>query len=162
MRPEERTGTRAARLLNAAREPRLTDDARECIQLACGSDGGATERLFRCQWDHTSYHIADPVLIARGNRGEVSSVAHAFRGGEIALHTHPTDDPTPSKADLDVADAMAVRGIGFAVVNRDASKLHVVTTPDAVAIREPEATLARMRRRSWYFGPFTLLYARLR
>ncbi|MEY3700971.1 MAG: hypothetical protein RI891_263, partial [Gemmatimonadota bacterium] len=91
-------------------------------------------------------------------RGDVSSVL-ALPGfanrGELLLHNHPSGWLEPSGADLAVAARLHDDGIGFAIVDNDASRLYVVVevprarpaaaiAPDDVAgLLGPDGPVAR-------------------
>jgi hypothetical protein len=104
------------------------------------------EVLFRGQFDAATRRITAIEPMAHGGRDRVMSLASYFKPGEFHIHSHPDERTSPSAADLDCAESLYALGVGFAVVNHDASKLHVVTLP-----RRVEATV-RSRTRVWKVG----------
>lgn len=64
--------------------------------------------------------------VARGTVGAVLALPGVAARGEMVLHNHPSGVLEPSQADLDVAARMYEAGIGFGIVNNDASSLYVV------------------------------------
>jgi ATP-dependent DNA helicase DinG len=65
-------------------------------------------------------------VVARGNVESVLALPGFARRGEMLLHNHPSGVLEPSGADYDVAARMHDDGIGFGIVDNDASALYVV------------------------------------
>ncbi|MEP6764249.1 MAG: helicase C-terminal domain-containing protein, partial [Gemmatimonadaceae bacterium] len=60
--------------------------------------------------------------------------------GEMLLHNHPSGRLLPSDADLEVAARIHGNGIGFAIVDNEATKVYVVTEVPREAKRVPIST----------------------
>jgi ATP-dependent DNA helicase DinG len=65
-------------------------------------------------------------VAARGDVASVLALPGFARRGEMLLHNHPSGLLEPSGADYDVAARMHDDGIGFGIVDNDASALYVV------------------------------------
>ncbi|MFL5604836.1 MAG: helicase C-terminal domain-containing protein, partial [Gemmatimonadaceae bacterium] len=65
-------------------------------------------------------------VAARGNVESVLALPGFARRGEMLLHNHPSGLLEPSGADYDVAARMHDDGIGFGIIDNDASSLYVV------------------------------------
>lgn len=64
--------------------------------------------------------------VARGRVDQVLALPGVCSAGEMMLHNHPTGVLEPSVADLNVAARLHDAGIGFGIVNNDATELYVV------------------------------------
>lgn len=64
--------------------------------------------------------------VARGTVDRVLALPGVAARGEMLLHNHPSGRLEPSMADLSVAARLHDEGIGFGIVNNDASELYVV------------------------------------
>jgi ATP-dependent DNA helicase DinG len=65
-------------------------------------------------------------VVARGNVESVLALPGFARRGEMLLHNHPSGLLEPSGADYDVAARMHDDGIGFGIIDNDATSLYVV------------------------------------
>src|SRR6476660_1446245 len=63
---------------------------------------------------------------ARGTAEEVLALPGVAERGEMVLHNHPSGGLEPSVADLSVAARLHDGGIGFGILNNDATELYVV------------------------------------
>ena len=70
--------------------------------------------------------IASARAVARGTVDMVLALPGVARRGEMLLHNHPSGRLEPSVADLNVAARLHDGGVGFGIVNNDASELYVV------------------------------------
>jgi ATP-dependent DNA helicase DinG len=82
--------------------------------------------------------VTDVRVAARGTPEMVLALPGFARRGELLIHNHPTGNLEPSAADLAVAARLHDGGVGFAIVNNDASECYVVVE---VPRAEPEARL---------------------
>ena len=64
--------------------------------------------------------------VARGTVDMVLALPGVARAGEMLLHNHPSGVLAPSTADLHVAATAHDGGIGFGIINNEASSLYVV------------------------------------
>jgi len=115
--------------------------------------GGGREICFACSVDGAGI-IQTARVAARGDSRSVLALPGFASRGELLVHNHPSGDLEPSDADLQVAARLHDDGIGFAIVNNEASELYVVvevprasseTRIDATAIGEdlgPEGRVA--------------------
>jgi ATP-dependent DNA helicase DinG len=65
-------------------------------------------------------------VVARGDVSSVLALPGFADRGELLVHNHPSGMLEPSDADLAIAAKMHDDGIGFAIVDNDASQLYVV------------------------------------
>ena len=103
---------------------RLAAEARRTIARAIAEAGGR-EVAFVADVapDGT---IAAAQAVARGTAEAVLALPGAAGRGQMALHNHPGGVLDPSSADLDVALRLHDAGVGFGIVNNDATDLYVV------------------------------------
>ena len=64
--------------------------------------------------------------VARGTVDAVLALPGVARRGEMLLHNHPSGRLDPSGADLNVAARLHDGGVGFAILNNDATELYVL------------------------------------
>jgi len=64
--------------------------------------------------------------VARGTPDMVLALPGVALRGEMLLHNHPGGDLEPSAADLNVAAQLYQAGVGFGIIDNDASSLYVV------------------------------------
>jgi len=76
-------------------------------------------------------------VVARGTAESVLALAGAAGRGQMAIHNHPSGVLEPSAADLDVAVRLHDAGVGFGIVNNDASELYVVVEVPKARETEP-------------------------
>jgi ATP-dependent DNA helicase DinG len=83
-------------------------------------------------------------VVARGDVQSVLALPAVAERGEMLLHNHPSGLLEPSDADLVVATRMHDGGIGFGIIDNDASELYVVVeVPKArVTVRLVEKNIA--------------------
>jgi ATP-dependent DNA helicase DinG len=65
-------------------------------------------------------------VAARGDPGQVLALPGFARKGEMLIHNHPSGELQPSNADLEIAAKMHDDGIGFAIIDNEASRIYVV------------------------------------
>jgi len=66
---------------------------------------------------------------SRGNSFAAPAVLKGLECGDILIHNHPSDDLTPSEADLSVASQAGAIGAGFYIINNSADRVYVVVPP---------------------------------
>jgi ATP-dependent DNA helicase DinG len=91
---------------------------------------------FACQVDDGGV-VRSARVVARGDVRSVLALPGFAEKGEMLVHNHPSGLLEPSQADLEVAARVYGNGVGFAIVDNDASELYVVV----------EVPAARARRR---------------
>ncbi|HYA52046.1 MAG TPA: JAB domain-containing protein, partial [Streptosporangiaceae bacterium] len=78
--------------------------------------------------------------VARGRVDMVLALPGVASRGEMALHNHPSGDLEPSMADLNVAARLHDGGIGFGIIDNEATELYVVVeVPRAPALARIDA-----------------------
>lgn len=74
--------------------------------------------------------IIDEVrVVARGNNDSVPAVIDSAMPGEVVIHNHPSGNLTPSEQDIRIASVFGNEGIGFYIVDNEASRVYVVVEP---------------------------------
>lgn len=79
-----------------------------------------------------------PRVLARGHAGAVLALLRdREEAGGLLVHNHPSGVLEPSEADFAVATRLWEQGLGFAIIDNDASEMYVVVEPPAEAQNEP-------------------------
>ena len=86
---------------------------------------GGREVSFVAQVDRDGV-ITEARAVARGTVEMVLALPGVAGRGEMFLHNHPSGHLEPSGADLSVAARLHDGGVGFAILNNDATELYVV------------------------------------
>ncbi|HEX7243232.1 MAG TPA: DEAD/DEAH box helicase, partial [Longimicrobiaceae bacterium] len=81
--------------------------------------------------------VAEPRVVARGHASAVLALVRNPEPGGLLIHNHPSGRLEPSDADLLVAAQLWDQGLGFAIIDNDASELYVVVEPPAEERLEP-------------------------
>ncbi|MBI3793008.1 MAG: helicase [Gemmatimonadetes bacterium] len=103
---------------------RLTTAAREAIRANVFLAGGR-EVCFVGSLDAAG-DVEAVRVAARGDIASVLALPGFARRGELLIHNHPSGVLDPSDADLAVAAGIHDNGVGFAIVNNEATELYVV------------------------------------
>ena len=138
-----------------ATEPlsRLGSKAASAIRAAIRLAGGR-EVCFACALDADGI-ILTARVVARGDVGSVLALPGFAERGEMLVHNHPSGWLEPSQADLQVAARIHEEGIGFGIVDNDATDLYVVVevpraverkSLDLAAIEEDLGATGRLAR----------------
>lgn len=106
---------------------RFSREARAEIARAI-ADAGGNEVFFVANLDGEGRILAVEVA-SRGNESAVPVISSAVDHAEVLIHNHPSGLLTPSDPDLDIASRTAESGLGFYIVNNDASEVYVVVEP---------------------------------
>lgn len=114
----------AVRELPAATDARLARGAATAIRAAIRLAGGR-EVCFVCTIDDEGT-VQTARAVARGNIERVLALPGVAQRGELLVHNHPSGLLEPSDADLTVAARLHDAGVGFAIVDNEASELFVV------------------------------------
>ena len=93
---------------------------RAAIRLA-----GGREICFVCSLDEEGV-VKTARVVARGDVQSVLALPGFARRGEMLLHNHPSGVLEPSGADYDVAARLHDDGIGFGIIDNDATAVYVV------------------------------------
>ena len=86
---------------------------------------GGREVCFVCTLDEDGV-VTTARVVARGDVGSVLALPGFARRGEMLVHNHPSGVLEPSGADYDVATRMHDDGVGFGIIDNDATLLYVV------------------------------------
>lgn len=95
-----------------------------------------------------SGEVSEPRVVARGHKGAVLVAVRDAQPGQLVLHNHPSGGLQPSNADIEVASQLYDNGLGFAIVDNDASEMYVLLAPALpkevfpLNVEEMAATLA--------------------
>ncbi len=82
-------------------------------------------------------NIVSAVAVARGTPDAVLALPGVADRGQMLLHNHPDGELEPSQADLSIAARLHENGVGFGIINNDASDLYVVTEVPTRRTTEP-------------------------
>ena len=93
---------------------------RAAIRLA-----GGREICFVCTLDDDGI-VQTARVAARGDTRSVLALPGFAARGEMLVHNHPSGVLEPSHADMEVASRIHDDGIGFAIIDNDATELYVV------------------------------------
>ncbi len=118
-------------------EDRISRSASAAIRTAIKLAGG-NEVCFVATLDADGI-IASARVVARGDVRSVLALPGVAQRGDMLVHNHPSGLLEPSEPDLEIAARMHGNGVGFAIVDNDATRLYVVTE---VLSRAKEAPLA--------------------
>jgi ATP-dependent DNA helicase DinG len=89
------------------------------------SAAGGREVSFVAQVDRDGV-VTEARAVARGTVEMVLALPGVAQRGEMFLHNHPSGRLDPSGADLAVAARLHDGGVGFGILNNDATELYVV------------------------------------
>ncbi|HNY17045.1 MAG TPA: JAB domain-containing protein, partial [Treponemataceae bacterium] len=73
--------------------------------------------------------IVEVEVASRGHESAVPVIGSAVDHAEVLIHNHPSGNLTPSDPDLDIASRTAESGLGFYIVNNEATEVYVVVEP---------------------------------
>jgi len=118
-------------------EDRLSRAAATAIRTAIRLAGG-NEVCFVGTLDAEGQVTAARV-VARGDVQSVLALPGVAQRGELLLHNHPSGLLEPSGADLEIASRLHLDGIGFAIVDNEATRVYVVTEVPSTAAEAPVA-----------------------
>lgn len=117
-------------------EPRLASRVATSIRTAIHMAGGR-EVCFVGVMDEAGV-LQSVRPVARGDARSVLALPGFARRGEVLVHNHPSGLLEPSDTDLEVAARLHDDGVGFAIVDNEATRLYVVVEGPRAA---PEAPL---------------------
>src|SRR5450432_4942375 len=109
---------------DGAHESRLAPSAAAGMRVAIRLAGGR-EVGFVATVDEDGV-VRTARVVARGDVQSVLALPAVAERGEMLLHNHPSGLLEPSDADLSVAARLHDGGIGFGIIDNDASDLYVV------------------------------------
>jgi ATP-dependent DNA helicase DinG len=115
---------------------RLAKQAAAAIRAAVRLAGGR-EVCFVCTvGGEGEGEVQTARVVARGNVRSVLALPGVAKRGEMLVHNHPSGWLEPSDADLEVAARFYENGVGFAIVDNDATDLYVVVeVPRAAEVK---------------------------
>ncbi|HEY7394433.1 MAG TPA: helicase C-terminal domain-containing protein [Gemmatimonadaceae bacterium] len=144
--PPSAPPTSAARL-----SPRVAVAIRAAIRMA-----GGREVCFVCTLDAKGV-VETARVVARGDVASVLALPGFANRGEMLVHNHPSGVLEPSGPDMEIAARIHDDGIGFGIVDNEATELYVVVE---VPTRE-EFTPLRAKAIDGDLGPDGRVAARL-
>ncbi|WP_396200955.1 helicase C-terminal domain-containing protein [Gemmatimonas sp.] len=103
---------------------RLSPKAASAVRVAIKLAGG-NEVCFVCTVDDDNL-ITTARVVFRGDVRSVLALPGVAERGELMLHNHPSGLLEPSDADLEVAARIHGNGVGFAIVDNEATRVYVV------------------------------------
>ena len=113
---------------------RLRPDVSESVRKEIAAAGGR-EVSFVAKVDDDGV-IVSARPVARGTVETVLALPGVASRGEMLIHNHPNGVLEPSQADLSIAARLHDAGIGFAIVDNDATSAYVVVeVPRAPALK---------------------------
>lgn len=118
-------------------EDRLARAAATAIRTAIRLAGG-NEVCFVGTLDDDGV-VTSARVVARGDVQSVLALPGVAARGEMLVHNHPSGLLEPSEADLEIATRLHANGVGFAIVDNEATRLYVVTEVPAAAAEAPLA-----------------------
>jgi ATP-dependent DNA helicase DinG len=113
-----------ASLVADAPATRLSTTAANAIRAAIRLAGGR-EVCFACTLDSSSV-VQTARVVSRGDVRSVLALPGFASRGEMLVHNHPSGLLEPSGPDYEIASRLHDDGIGFAIVNNQATDLYVV------------------------------------
>src|SRR5262245_43311555 len=118
---------------------RLAPTAAAAIRTAIRCAGGR-EVCVACTVDASASVVQTARVVARGDAVSVLALPGFGNRGEMLVHNHPSGVLEPSGPDLQVASRIHDDGIGFGIVDNDATELYVVVEVPAKASLAPLTT----------------------
>src|SRR5262252_5469138 len=103
---------------------RLSPKAAVAIRAAIRMAGGR-EVCFVCTLDAKGV-VETARVVARGDVSSVLALPGFANRGEMLVHNHPSGVLEPSGPDMEIAARIHDDGIGFGIVDNDATELYVV------------------------------------
>jgi ATP-dependent DNA helicase DinG len=92
------------------------------------ADSGGNEVFFVGNLDGEGI-VVEVEVASRGHESAVPVISSAVDRAEVLIHNHPSGNLTPSDPDLEIASRTADSGLGFYIVNNDATEVYVVVEP---------------------------------
>ncbi len=113
---------------NRNHEHRLfSDEAQEAMRREIEAAGGNEVLFFG--WIHENGALDRIEVIARGNDVSVAVPLDRSFLPDVVIHNHPDGILTPSDQDVHMSSLIANRGVGFYIVNNQATEVYVVIEP---------------------------------
>ena len=94
------------------------------------AETGGNEVFFLGRTDEAKL-VVEVEPLARGNRDAVAAILVAAAFGDVVVHNHPSGNLTPSQPDIEIAGILGNQGVGFYIINNDASRCYQAVTPFA-------------------------------
>ncbi|MFC1728755.1 helicase C-terminal domain-containing protein [candidate division KSB1 bacterium] len=94
------------------------------IELEIDGNSG-NEVFFRARTGKNG-EIISLNAVAWGNEIATPALLNDLEPGDIVIHNHPSGNLIPSNADIQIASHLGNQGVGFYIINNDASALKIV------------------------------------
>ena len=120
-------------------------------------EAGGNEVFFLGRTDEARI-VVEVEPLARGNRDSVAAILVATSFGDVVIHNHPSGHLTPSQPDIEIAGILGNQGVGFYIVDNQATRCYQAVAPFA---RRETQSLSFPEIERWY-APDGALAAHLR
>jgi ATP-dependent DNA helicase DinG len=114
---------------------RIASGPARAMRTAIALTGG-NEVCFACTLNDDGVIIAAKP-VARGDVSSVLALPGFAQRGEMLVHNHPSGILSPSGPDMDIASRIHGDGIGFGIIDNEASRLYVVVEVPRGKVRTP-------------------------
>lgn len=94
------------------------------------AETGGNEVFFLGRTDEAKL-VVEVEPLARGNRDAVAAIMVAASFGDVVIHNHPSGNLTPSRPDIEIAGILGNQGVGFYIINNDATRCYQAVAPFA-------------------------------
>ena len=94
------------------------------------AESGGNEVFFLGRTDEARL-VVEVEPLARGNRDAVPAIMVSAAFGDVVVHNHPSGVLTPSRADLEIASVLGNQGVGFYIIDNEASRCYQAVGPFA-------------------------------
>jgi ATP-dependent DNA helicase DinG len=105
----------------------LTQDAVTTIRREIDEAYGNEVLFFG--WTDDGNRVCRVEVVARGNEVSVAVPMNESFIPDVIIHNHPDGPLSPSPQDIRISSVIAQRGVGFFIINNDATALYVVIEP---------------------------------
>jgi ATP-dependent DNA helicase DinG len=99
------------------------------------AEAGGNEVFFLGRTDEARL-VVEVEPLARGNRDAVAAIMVAASFGDVVVHNHPSGVLTPSQADLEIASILGNQGVGFYIIDNEATRCYQAVSPFARVTQE--------------------------
>ncbi len=105
----------------------FSEEAKNTVKREIEAAGGNEVLFFG--WLHENGAVERIETIARGNDACVAVPLDRSFLPDIVIHNHPNGELVPSDQDVRMSSLIANRGVGFYIVDNEASRVYVVVEP---------------------------------
>lgn len=105
----------------------FSDEAWDTLRREIASAGGNEVLFFG--WFQEGGLVGRVEVVARGNDISVGVPIERSYIPDVVIHNHPNGDILPSDQDVRMSSLIANRGVGFYIINNDATEVYTVVEP---------------------------------